>query len=421
MLITKIIGREIYDSRGLPTLECELVLDHKVTIHAQVPSGTSCSSHEAKPLYDGGTRVMGLGVTKAIEKLETIIAPEFINKEPNLIDMDLRMIAMDGTEDKSNLGANTILAASIALAKAQAVSLDMQPYEFIARLCNFDSVIIPYTMFNVINGGLHAQSNMIIQEIMLVPTGFSSCRVACQAVCEINQKLKELIQRHGHKPCRGYEGGYALDISHEQEAFDLLMEAIQQAGYKPKDQFTLALDVAASHLYCAETQLYTWSNNTHISSQELIERYAQLTQAYPIYSIEDGIAENDIDGWIAIQKQLGDTLQIVGDDIFASNPARIAMGIENQLANAAIIKPNQIGTVSESLQAILLCKNHGMNTIISHRSGETEDTFIVDLAIGSNAGQLKAGGFTQGERIAKYNQVLRIEDILTSSLMERYK
>jgi enolase len=417
MLITKILGREIYDSRGLPTLECELTLDNTISVRAQVPSGTSCSSYEAKPLYDGHKRLMGLGVTKAIEKIENVIAPEFINKEPNLIDMDIHMVAMDGTDDKSNLGANTILAVSIALAKAQAISLDMQLYEFIARLCNFDSVTIPYTMFNVINGGLHTCSNLIIQEIMLVPTGFSSCRSACQAICEINYTLQHLIKQRWQNLTRGYEGGYALNLSHEQEALDLLMDAVQQAGYKPREQFTFALDVAASHIYDANTRTYTWTNNTRMSSQELIEHYTQLAKAYPIYSIEDGMDEHDIDGWIALQQQLGDTLQIVGDDIFASTPSRIAMGIENKLANAAIIKPNQVGTVSESLQAILLCKKHGMNTIVSHRSGETEDTFIVDLAIGANVGQLKAGGFTQGERIAKYNQVLRIEDALTRSLM----
>jgi len=417
MLITRVLGREIYDSRGLPTIECELILDDKVVVRSEIPAGTSCSQYEAKPLYDGGTRVMGLGVRKAVEHLETIIAPELINKEPNLIDMDIRMIALDGTDDKSYLGANAILSASIAIAKAQAVSLNMQLYEFLAHLCNFDSVIIPYTMFNVINGGMHADSNLVIQEIMLVPMGFSTCRAACEATCIVNQKLKSLIHDRGTKICSGTEGGYALDFADEWEALDLLMEAIIKSGYKPKDQFMVALDVAASYLYQIETGKYRWSKNSLLSSQELIDQYKQLCQRYPIYSIEDGLAEDDPDGWALMQKQLGDTLQIVGDDIFASNPTRIAMGIEHELANAAIIKPNQIGTVSESLQAVLLCKNHGFNTIASHRSGETEDTFIVDFAIGSNAGQLKAGGFSHGERISKYNQVLRIEDALHRSLM----
>ncbi len=417
MLITRIIGREIYDSRGLPTIECEIVLDEKIIVRSQVPSGTSCSKYEAKPLYDGGTRVMGLGVRKAVEHLETIIGPEFINKEPNLIDMDIKMIALDGTQDKSYLGANTILAVSIAMAKAQAISLDMQLYEFLARLCNFDSVTIPYTMFNIINGGLHADSNLVIQEIMLVPMGFSSCRSACEATCLVNQTLKSLIFDRGLRLCTGIEGGYVLDFSDEFQAFDLLMEAIIKSGYKPKEQFTIALDIAASHLYSIETGTYRWNDGIELSSQELIDRYAQFITKYPIYSIEDGMAEDDTDGWIAMEKQLGDSLQIVGDDIFASNPSRIAMGIEHGLANAAIIKPNQIGTVSESLQAVLLCKNHGFNTIASHRSGETEDTFIADFAIGTNARQLKAGGFTRGECISKYNQVLRIEDNLARSLM----
>lgn len=417
MLITRIIGREIYDSRGLPTIECEIVLDEKIIVRSQVPSGTSCSQYEAKPLYDGGTRVMGLGVRKAVEHLETIIGPEFINKEPNLIDMDIKMIALDGTQDKSYLGANTILAVSIAMAKAQAISLDMQLYEFLARLCNFDTVTIPYTMFNIINGGLHADSNLVIQEIMLVPMGFSSCRSACEATCLVNQTLKSLIFDRGLRVCTGIEGGYVLDFSDEFQAFDLLMEAIIKSGYKPKEQFTIALDIAASHLYSIENGTYRWADGIELSSQELIDRYAQFITKYPIYSIEDGMAEDDTDGWIAMEKQLGDSLQIVGDDIFASNPSRIAMGIEHGFANAAIIKPNQIGTVSESLQAVLLCKNHGFNTIASHRSGETEDTFIADFAIGTNARQLKAGGFTRGECISKYNQVLRIEDNLARSLM----
>lgn len=418
MVITNILGREIYDSRGLPTIECELVLDGTSIVRSEVPSGTSCSTYEAKPLYDEGPRVLGLGVHKAIEKLETIIAPELINKEPNLIDMDIKMIALDGTTDKSHLGANTILAASIAIAKAQALSLHMQLYEFLADLCSFDSVIIPYTMFNVINGGKHAESNLVIQEIMLVPMGFSSCRQACQATCLVNQKLKTLIHERGIKLYTGLEGGYSLDFKDEFDALDLVIDAIHKSGYKPKDQFMIALDIAASHLYETEQNKYRWSNNSLLSSQELIDRYSQLCKNYPIYSIEDGQAEDDLDGWIAMQNQLGNSVQLVGDDIFASNPARIAMGIEHQAANAAIIKPNQIGTVSESLQAVLLCKNHEFNTIASHRSGETEDTFIVDFAIGTNAGQLKAGGFSGGERMSKYNQVLRIEDTLQRSLMK---
>ena len=417
MLISRIIGREIYDSRGLPTIECELVLDEKITIHSEVPCGTSCSQYEAKPLYDGGERVMGLGVRKAIEKLETIIAPEIIHKEPNLIDMDIRMIALDGTDDKSYLGANTILAASIAIAKAQAIALNMQLYEFIAYLCNFESVIVPYTLFNVINGGKHADTNLKIQEIMVVPMGFSTCRSACEATCIVNQTIRSIIREKGCRICTGLEGGYALDFADEYEALDLVVTAITKAGYKPKDQFMLALDVAASQLYQESSGTYKWSNNRELHSEELIDIYRQLSQKYPIYSIEDGLAEEDIERWALMQKTLGNSIQIVGDDIFASNPSRIAIGIENELANAAVIKPNQIGTVSESLQAALLCKNNGFNTIASHRSGETEDTFIVDFTIGANLGQIKAGGFSQGERISKYNQILRIEDSLHQALM----
>lgn len=417
MLITRILGREIYDSRGLPTIECELVLDNNIVIHAEVPAGTSCSNYEAKPLYDGGERVLGLGVRKAIENLETIIAPELINKEPNVVDMDIRMIALDGSEDKSYLGANTILAASIAIAKAQAVALNLQLYEFIAQLCSFESVIIPYTMFNVLNGGVHVDNNLRIQEIMLVPMGFPTCRAACEATCIVNQQLKKIIHEQGKKISIGTEGGYVLDFVNEREALDMLIEAIAKAGYTPKEQFKIALDVAASQLYQATTGTYSWSQQKSLTAQELVAVYRQLCQDYPIYSIEDGLDENDVDGWALMQKELGSSIQIVGDDIFATNPARIVLGMENELANAAIIKPNQIGTVSEALQAALLCKNNGFNTIASHRSGETEDTFIADFAVGANLGQIKAGGFMRGERIAKYNQILRIEDALQRSLM----
>jgi enolase len=417
MQITRIIGREIFDSRGLPTLECELLLDNQVVIRSQVPSGTSCSQYEAKPLYDGSSRLMGLGLTKAIEYLETIIGPEILNKEPNVVDMDIKIIALDGTIDKSYLGANTILAASMAIAKAQAVSLNMQLYEFIAHLCNFDSIIIPYTMFNIINGGMHAACNLVIQEIMIVPMGFASYRSACEATCVVNQTLKTILNERHKKFCIGQEGGFATDFADEIEALDILMEAIARANYTPGDQFKIALDIAASHLYDIETSTYAWGSQ-RITAQQLITRYENLIHHYPIYSIEDGLAEDDTGGWISMTKQLGNSIQVVGDDIFATSPQRIATGIENQVANAAIIKPNQIGTVSESLQAILLCKNGGINTIASHRSGETEDTFIVDFAIGTNAGQLKAGGFSRGERMAKYNHLLRIEDALHRSLMD---
>lgn len=416
MRITQVTGREIFDSRGFPTIECDIILDEKILVRSSVPSGTSCSSYEAQPLYDGGARLMGRGVTKAIQKLETIIGPELLNKEPNMPQMDQLMIELDGTKDKSNLGANTILAASLSITRAEAVMNNLHLYENLARDCNYDSVIIPFTMFNIINGGMHADNQLSIQEILLVPMGFSTFRNAYEATATIFDTLKKILHSHGKKICIGLEGGFALDLEDETEALDMLMEAIVRAGYVPQEQCMIALDVAATHLYDPKTKLYKLGQKT-FDTQALINHYQELSSRYPIYSIEDGMAETDIEGWKLLNKQLGEHIQLVGDDLFATNPERIAMGIEEQLANAIIVKPNQIGTVTECIQALVLAKNAGWRTIVSHRSGETEDTFIVDLAVGTNAGQLKAGNCTRGERVIKYNHLLRIEDDLHNMLL----
>lgn len=416
MLITQVTGREIFDSRGLPTLECDIILDEKILVRSSVPSGTSCSSYEAKPLYDGGLRLMGRGVSKAIQNLEHIIGPELRNKEPNMPQMDQLMLALDGTKDKSHLGANTILAASLAITRAEAVMNNVHVYESIARDCNYDSVIIPFTMFNIINGGRHADNSLSIQEILLVPMGFPTFRNAYEATVTIFDALHKILHDQGKRTCIGLEGGFAPDLVDETEALDLLTEAIIRAGYVPQEQCMIALDVAASQLYNPTTKLYQLGSKT-FDSQALVNHYQELASRYPIYSIEDGMAESDIDGWKLLNKQLGQHLQIVGDDVFATNPERIAMGIEEQLANAVVIKPNQIGTVTECIQALVVAKNAGWHTVVSHRSGETEDTFIVDFAVGTNAGQLKAGGCTRGERVIKYNHLLRIEDGLHSMLL----
>ncbi len=416
MKIKQIRGREIFDSRGLPTIECTLTLEDGTFVTAAVPSGASRSSYAAIELRDGGERLMGYGVSKAIATLENIIAPALIGREPDVVQMDLEMIGMDGTDNKKKLGANTMLAASIAIIKAQAIAVGVTTYELIAHLCDFDSLSLPFPMFNVINGGVHADNNLSIQECLLVPFGFKDFRSAMEASVTVFHTLKTLLIHHNKKTLVGDEGGFASNFCDEREALNLLMEAIEQSGMNKKGSFGLALDVAATQLYDAETKLYNWNDQSK-STQELIKLYAQLVNDYPIYSIEDGLSENDWDGWILMTQQLGEKLQIVGDDIFATNPSRIMQGIQDGVANAAIIKPNQVGTVTETLQTIKLCKEQDIKTIVSHRSGETEDTFIVDLAVGTSAGQIKAGGCSRGERLAKYNQLLRIEDELLLAML----
>jgi len=416
MKITQVTGREIFDSRGYPTLECELTLENDQLVRASVPSGLSRSKYEAIELRDGGKRLQGLGVSNAIEKLETTIAPEIIGKEPNIVEMDLKMIELDGTSDKHMLGANTMIAASTAIIKAQAVSSEQKPYELIANLCGLEQVSLPYPMCNIINGGLHANNKLQIQEIMIVPIGFSTFHDAFEATLEVYYRLKTILQKKGKTIVVGDEGGFASNFDGETEALDLLMQALKLNGSGQEKTFTIALDIAASHFYDSKTKTYHWQNQK-LDAQDMINLYGQLSDKYPIFSIEDGLSEDDWDGWKCMMKQLGNKLQIVGDDIFATNPARIAEGIEQQITNTAIIKPNQIGTITETLQAIILCKDYGLNTIVSHRSGETEDNFIVDLAIGTNAMQMKIGGCSRGERISKYNHMLRIEDALHIALL----
>lgn len=416
MRITRLIGREIYDSRGLPTVECELFFNSHQSVRASVPSGASRGCYEAVDLRDGGNRLMGLGVTKAIENLEQKIAPLIIGQEPNIVDMDAAIIALDGTPNKANLGGNATLAASIAIAKAHARALNMQLYEFIAYLCNFDAVSIPYPMFNLINGGKHADNNLTIQEIMLVPLGFSTFKEALEATVIVQHTMSGLLHDTGKHRYVGDEGGFCADFADEKEAIDLLMRAVSVAGFKFPDQYMIAFDVAASQLYDAATNTYKW-NGQLMKSDDLIAYYDQLASRYPIYSIEDGLAEDDWDGWQHMYEKLSDKMQLVGDDLFVTNPQRLIRGLELKVATAAVIKPNQIGTVTEALQALLLCKEQKLNTVVSHRSGETEDTFIVDFAVGSSAGQLKAGGCCRGERMAKYNQLIRIEETLHRTLM----
>ncbi len=416
MKITKIIGREIFDSRGMPTLECEITLDSQLRVCASVPSGTSQSPFQAMELRDGGERLFGYGVSKAIDKIENVITPMLIGQEPDLVTMDMQLIELDATENKSQLGANTLLAVSMALCRAQAAVHEMEPYELIAHICGLESVSMPFPLFNLINGGFHAHNGLTIQEFMIMPVGAKSFRESVEQAVIIFHNLKKILKEHGRSTAVGEEGGIGTVFADDIEALDFLMEAITTSGIEGNEGIVLALDVAASHMYDPRTQQYTWQDQT-LTSQELIALYGQLAETYPIYSIEDGLAATDINGWQQFMGQLGEHLQIVGDDLFGTNTQRIVDIGQQLLVNSAVIKPSQLGTVTETLQAIKTCKELDINPIISHRSGETNDTFIVDLAIGTNVGQFKAGGCSRGERWAKYNQMMRIEDTLMNEMM----
>jgi len=416
MKISQVMGREIFDSRGFPTIECELVLENKsgqyYSVRASVPSGVSTGAHEAFQLRDEKPRLAGMGVIKAIRNLENIIAPAIIGKEPDTVTLDITMANLDGTDDKSKLGSNTMLAASLAILRAQAISNEMEPYELIASLCNLDTISIPIPMFNVINGGAHASNNLDIQEFIIIPTGQTTFRAAFESAAEVFYNLKSILNKKGFATCFGDEGGFAPPLNNEKQALDILVEAIKKSNETIDGEFVLGLDVAATQFYNPETKKYTLSGEVY-TPEQLIAHYQELITKYPIIYMEDPFAQDDWDSWKTCTALFSENIQIVGDDIFATNPNRILQGVESGVANAAIIKPNQIGTITETLQAILACKENEYDTIISHRSGETNDTIIVDLAIGTQSGQIKAGGLTRGERMAKYNRLLRIEDKLT--------
>lgn len=417
MKIARLVAREIFDSQGLPTIACDLVLENGAVFSTSVPSGTSKGSYEASELRDGGLRLQGKGVLKAVDAIENSIAPVLIGQEPDLITMDMRMIELDGTENKSRLGANALLAVSMAISRAQAEINGLELYEFLAYVNEIESVSLPYPMFNLINGGIHAKNGLAIQEFMVMPVGVQSFKAAVETAIRTSYALEDLLRKRGKTVTFGIEGGISTLFESEIEALDILMEAIEKTEENQNDTIVLALDIAASQFYNPQQKTYLWKGK-EIESGELVDAYVKLAEVYPIYSVEDGLDQADVQGWQNLMSQIGDELQVVGDDIFATNPAHIAQGIENNFANAAIIKPNQIGTVTETLQAMTLCKDNGLNNIVSHRSRETNDSFIVDLAVGMGAGQIKAGGCRNGEHWAKYNRLLTIEDSLLRSALD---
>ena len=418
--ITDVYAREILDSRGNPTLEVEVFLQGGGMGRAAVPSGASTGEREALELRDGDkSRYLGKGVQKAVANVNDQIADQVIGMEASdQVGVDKKMLELDGTEFKSNLGANAILGVSLAVAKAAADEAGLPLYQYIGGA---NAKELPLPMMNIINGGAHADNNVDIQEFMIMPAGAKNFAEALRMGAEIFHALKAVLKSKGYNTAVGDEGGFAPDLKSNEEALQVIMEAIVKAGYKPGDDVLLALDVASSELY--KDGKYTLENEAQPvkSADQLIDFYEDLVNKYPIISIEDGMAENDWDGWKKMTDRLGKRIQIVGDDLFVTNPAILKQGIEKGLANSILIKLNQIGTLTETLDAIEMAKRAGYTTVISHRSGETEDTTLADLAVAVNAGQIKTGSLCRTDRVCKYNQLLRIEDELDEVAIFRGK
>jgi len=409
--ITKIFAREVLDSRGNPTVQVDCYLDDGLAFgRASVPSGASTGTFEALELRDGDKRYGGKGVEKAVSNVNGIIAKKLVGFDAlNQALIDRTLIELDGTENKSKLGANAILGVSMAVARAAADYLELPLYRYIGGIT---ARTLPVPMMNVINGGVHADNPLDIQEFMIVPCGAPSFREALRYGAETFHALKKLLKEKGYSTAVGDEGGFAPPLKSTKEALDFMIKAIESAGYSPGKDMYLALDAAASEFY--RDGAYIIEGNT-LSSAELVSFYEELVENYPIISIEDGLAEEDWEGWKILYERLGQKVQLVGDDIFVTNVKRIKRGIEEKTANSVLIKLNQIGTVTETIEAVELAHKNGLTTVISHRSGETEDTFIADLAVGVGSGLIKTGSLSRSERIAKYNRLLVIEEELAGS------
>jgi len=410
MKIERVRAREVLDSRGQPTVEVDVTLKNGVVGRATVPSGASTGEHEALELRDGGARFLGKGVKQAVKNVNAVLAPQLRSKEAkDQKGIDRLMIDLDGTADKSRLGAIAILGVSLAVAKAQAAAEKLPLYR---TLGGPRAKTLPVPLLNVLNGGVHADNNVDIQEFMIVPVGMRNFAEALRAAAEVFQALKIVLQKRGYSTGVGDEGGFAPRLKANEEAVELLLEAVTQSGYKPKDEVGLALDVAASEFYEESRYVFKKSDGMKRGHEEMIRLYEDWVRQYPIISIEDPLAEDDWRGWKMLSDTLGRKIQLVGDDIFVTNRARLERGIKSGIANSILIKVNQIGTLTETLETIKLARRAGYTTVISHRSGETEDTTIADLAVATNAGQIKTGAPCRGERTAKYNQLLRIEEEL---------
>jgi enolase len=409
--ITGVYGREILDSRGNPTVEVEVQLESGAWGRAAVPSGASTGKREAVELRDGDTqRYGGKGVTRAVSNVEETIAPEIDGMEASeQAAVDQALLELDGTPNKSALGANAILAVSLAVARAAADDAGLPLYAYLGGV---GGRLLPVPLVNVINGGAHADNGIDFQEFMLVPAGADSFGNAIRMAVEVFHALKETLREKKLGTGLGDEGGFAPALGSNTAALDFLMQAIERAGYRPGDEVSLALDVAASEFAEENGRYRLRADKAVLDGEELVGRYEQLCERYPIVSIEDGLGEDDWAGWALLTRRLGHKVQLVGDDLFVTNPAIIQQGIQKSIANAVLVKVNQVGTLTETMQAIELAKRAAYGTVISHRSGETEDTFVADLAVAVNAGQIKTGSLARSERTAKYNQLLRIEEEL---------
>lgn len=410
-IIKEIKARQIFDSRSNPTVEAEVMLENGFTGRGAVPSGASTGSHEAVELRDGGKEYCGKGVTKAVANINTTINEILCGKEAaDIYQIDKLMIEADGTNNKSNFGANATLAVSIACIKAAASSHKVPLYEFIGGI---NAAVLPVPMMNILNGGAHADNNIDIQEFMIMPFGASSFANAMQMGTEIYSALKNLLKQKNMLTAVGDEGGFAPNLESDEQALDLLVDAIAAAGYKPGEDVKIAVDAAASEWYKNNSYIQPKSGR-NLTSDELVSYFENLSQKYPIFSIEDPLAEDDFEGFTKITTKIGKNVQIVGDDLFVTNRERLKSGIQSGSANAILIKPNQIGTISETIETIRLAMNNGYRTVMSHRSGETEDSTIADLAVALGCGQIKTGAPARSDRVAKYNQLLRIEEQLVS-------
>ena len=419
--IASIKAREIIDSRGNPTVEAEVMVEDGSLGRAAVPSGASTGAHEAVELRDGDrNRYMGKGVEKAVDNVRSVITPELIGM--NIFDqagIDRIMIELDGTDNKANLGANAILAVSLASAKAAAAALDMPLWQYLGGI---RAHVLPVPMMNVINGGQHADNSINLQEFMIMPAGAPTFREALRWSAEVFHTLKSLLKKEGYSTAVGDEGGFAPNLGNDEEALQWLVRAISEAGYKPGDDFCIAMDPASTELFEAAKRegkdgYLFWKTGEFKTTEEMIDYYEELVEKYPIISLEDGLAEDDWDGWIRLTERLGHRIQLVGDDLFVTNTDRLARGIDLDAANSILIKVNQIGTLSETFDAIDMAQSNGWTAVVSHRSGETEDVSIADIVVAMGTGQIKTGAPSRSDRVAKYNQLLRIEEALGDSAL----
>ena len=411
MQIRQIKAREVLDSRGNPTIEVDCILNDDAFGRAIVPSGASTGEHEALELRDGDkARYLGKGVRKAVENVNEKIAPALKGEDATMQSrIDQLMLNLDGTKNKGNLGANAILGVSLSTARAAAQSHSLPLYRYIGGA---KAQALPVPMMNILNGGVHADNNVDFQEFMIMPVGASSFSEALRMGAEVFHTLKKILREGGHSTAVGDEGGFAPNLKNNEEPLELILKAIEEAGYIPGDEVALALDPAASEFFDKGKYVFGKSDGSKKSAEEMVELFAGWVDRFPIVSIEDGLAENDWDGWALLTREIGKKVQLVGDDLFVTSTERLARGMGSGVANAILIKVNQIGTLTETLDAIEMAARAGYGVVISHRSGESEDTFIADLAVATNAGQIKAGSLSRTDRIAKYNQLLRIEEEL---------